>query len=101
MEMGRIQENHDIVYSSWRHGVLKNAKQKIGNKELLPYMKEIITEGLENFFKKEQSLLNDFIKIIKLNAKARMEATKAKTATQTERLNTFKEHRHIVLYKPL
>ena len=50
--MGRIQENHDIVYSSWGHGVLKNAKQKIGNKELLPYMKEIITEGLENFFKK-------------------------------------------------
>ena len=55
-------------------------------------MKEIVTEGLENFFKKDQNLLNDFIKIIKLNAKARMEATKAKTATQTERLNTFKEH---------
>ena len=76
-------------------GFVGNAKEKIGNKELIPYMKEIVTDGLEKFFKKEQALLNDFIKIIKLNAKARMEATKAKTATQTERLNTFKEHRHL------
>ena len=82
-------------------GFAGNAKTKISSKELIPYMKEIITEGLEKYFKKDQALLNDFIKIIKLNAKARMEATKAKTATQTERLNTFKEHRHIVLYKPL
>lgn len=73
-------------------GFVGNAKQKIDNKELIPYMKELISEGLEEFFKVNSTLLDTFIKLIKLNAKARLEAQKAKTATQTERLNTFKEH---------
>ena len=73
-------------------GFVGNAKTKISNKELIPYMKEIVTNGLDEFFSKNKSLLDDYIKIVKLNAKARQEAAKAKTATQVERLNTFKEH---------
>ena len=69
-----------------------NAKQKIGNKELIPYIKDIVTNGLEEFFSKNQAILNDIIKLIKLNVKARIEAVKAKNATQIERLNTFSEH---------
>lgn len=75
-----------------------NAKNKITAKTIVPYMKEIVTNGLDEFFKDNQDILNDYIKLIKLNAKARLEAQKAKTATQTERLNTFKEHKqHCVL----
>lgn len=68
-----------------------NAKQSITNKDLIPYMKEIVTTGLESFFDKNKQMLDDFVKLIKINAKARQEAAKAKTATQTERLNSFKE----------
>lgn len=69
-----------------------NSKNKITAKPIVPYMKELITSGLDEFFKKNSDILNEYIKLIKLNAKARLEAQKAKTATQTERLNTFKEH---------
>lgn len=73
-------------------GFVGNAKQKINCTDLIPYMKDVVTLGLENFFSNNQNILNDYIKIIKLNAKARLEAQKAKTATQTERLNALKEH---------
>lgn len=72
-------------------GFVGNAKEKIGSKELIPYMKEVITNGLDKFFNDNKDLLDEFIKIVKINAKARQEAAKAKTATQTERLNSFKE----------
>lgn len=72
-------------------GFVGNAKEKISNKELIPYIKEVVTNGLEEFFSSNKALLDEFIKLIKLNAKARQEAAKAKTATQTERLNSFKE----------
>lgn len=74
-------------------GFVGNAKQKIGNKELIPYMKKIVTNGLNEFFNKNKEILNEYIKIIKMNAKARIEANKVRVATQTERLNTFKEHK--------
>ena len=73
-------------------GFQGNAKNKITAQPIVPYMKEIITNGLNDFFKEHSDILNEYIKLIKINAKARLEAQKAKTATQTERLNTFKEH---------
>lgn len=73
-------------------GFVGNAKTSIDSKHLLPYMKEIITDGLTAYFKKNQDQLNTIIKVVKLNAKARIEATKAKVATQTERINTLSEH---------
>lgn len=72
-------------------GFVGNAKEKIGNKELIPYIKEIVTGELENFFGNNKGLLEEYIRLIKLNAKARQEAAKAKVATSTERLNSFKE----------
>ena len=82
-------------------GFVGNAKEEIGNEALIPYMKELLNKRIKKFFDENPSVLNEYIKIIKLNAKARIEANKIKTASQTERLNTFKEHKHLVLYKPL
>lgn len=73
-------------------GFVGNAKQKVGNKDLVPYISAIVSSKIDEFFKQNPTILQDFIKIIKLNAKARTEAQKVKTATQTERLNSFKEH---------
>lgn len=69
-----------------------NAKEEITSQLLFPYLKDIINRGLDEFFSKNQSTLNEFIKIIKLNAKARIEMQKVKAATQKERMNSFKEH---------
>jgi DNA gyrase/topoisomerase IV subunit B len=75
-------------------GFVGNAKTQISCKELLPYMKEIVTSSLDEYFNTNPSALTEIIKIVKLNVKARMEAAKAKSATQVERLNTFKEHKN-------
>ena len=72
-------------------GFVGNAKQKVGNTELTPYLNEIINKGLSEFFEKNQKVLDEYIKIVKLNCKARIEMQKVKSATQKERMNSFKE----------
>ena len=73
-------------------GFIGNAKTKIGAEVLVPYLNEIIVTGLDSFFEKNPSVLNEYMRIIKLNAKARVEAAKVKVATQREKMNSFKEH---------
>lgn len=72
-------------------GFVGNAKQKVGNSELIPYITEIVNKGLNEFFEKNQKVLDEYIKIVKLNCKARIEMQKVKTASQKERMNSFKE----------
>ena len=64
----------------------------MGNEALIPYLSEIVNAELDKYFTNNSSCLNEYIKIIKLNAKARIEAAKVKTAVQKERMNSFKEH---------
>lgn len=73
-------------------GFVGNAKTKIGNEALIPYLTEIINTQLDKFFENNPNVLNEYIKIIRLNAKARIEANKVKVATQKEKMNSFKEH---------
>ena len=73
-------------------GFVGNQKKEIGNKDLIPYMKDLLSNLIDDFFNDNPDILNEYIKIIKLNAKARIEAAKAKTASKTERMNTFAEH---------
>ena len=72
-------------------GFVGNSKQKIGNVELTPYLNEIIKTNMDKFFEENPKVLEEYIKIVKLNAKARVEMQKVKTATQKERMNSFKE----------
>ena len=73
-------------------GFVGNAKTRVGNEALIPYLSEIVNAELDKYFTNNSSCLNEYIKIIKLNAKARIEAAKVKTAVQKERMNSFKEH---------
>lgn len=73
-------------------GFVGNAKQKVGNKALAPYITEIVNTGINSFFNENPSVLNEYVRIIKLNAKARIEMQRVKTATQKERMNSFAEH---------
>lgn len=71
-------------------GFVGNAKTKVNSKDLMPYIKDMVTESLDEIFSKNNSLLEEYIRIIKLSTKARQEAMKAKTATQTEKIDNFK-----------
>lgn len=73
-------------------GFVGNAKEKIGNEALIPVIKNIINTKLSEYFTQNQSELTALIKIVKLNAKARIEAAKVKTAIQVDKLNSFKAH---------
>ena len=72
-------------------GFVGNSKTKIGAKELVPYLSNIVNKGLDDFFNENPKTLEEYIKIIKLNAKARIEMQKVKNATQKERMDSFKE----------
>ena len=72
-------------------GFVGNAKTKIGNVELTPYLNEIIKNSMDKFFTDNPKVLDEYIKIVKLNAKARIEMQKVKTATQKERMTSLKE----------
>ena len=70
-----------------------NAKQKIGSEELGPIMVAGITEELVKYLEKDHPETGKNIdKLIKLNAKARIEANKARTATVKNNLTRFDEH---------
>lgn len=73
-------------------GFVGNAKEKIGNEALVPVIKTIVNNCLASYFEKNQSDLSALIKIVKMNAKARIEAAKVKTAIQVDKLNSFKAH---------
>ena len=73
-------------------GFVGNAKQKVGNTELVPFIAEITNKALNEFFDNNPKILEEYIKAIKLNCKARIEMGKIKQASQRERMDSFKEH---------
>ena len=73
-------------------GFVGNAKEKIGNEALTPVIKNIVNKALSKYFSTHSSELTSIIKIVKMNAKARIEAAKVKTAIQVDKLNSFKAH---------
>lgn len=73
-------------------GFVGNAKQEVGNEELAPVIKEILQEELDKYFSSNGAMLNDMVRGIKSSAKARIEMAKVKSATQKEKMNSFKEY---------
>ena len=68
-----------------------NAKVKIKNEDLIPVISSIIQEKLDGFFKDNQATFDLFSKIIKLNAKARIEASNVRNAVKVEKVDKLKE----------
>ena len=68
-----------------------NAKNRIQNEDLKPVLKEIAKEQIEKYFSKESGKLASATKIIKQNAKARIDMQKAKVATVKNRISRFDE----------
>lgn len=69
-----------------------NMKDRIGNPELARPISDIVFKELNKIFNKEADIFDKFIRIIKDNAKNRVELQKLRTATKTERMNNLSEH---------
>lgn len=68
-----------------------NAKMQIGNESLIPIIKDLVNSGLEEVFKNNQNLLQSYTKIVKRNAKARIELNKIKSVVTKPKTNHFQD----------
>lgn len=68
-------------------------KNEVSNDDLADPIKQLATELLEKYFTENKDKLNQIIKIIKVNCKARIDAAKIKTATIKETVNKFDKHK--------
>lgn len=66
-----------------------NAKKQIGNQDLIPIIKDLVNEGLKEFFDKNSGVLQQYVKIIKQNAKARVELNKIKSVNTKPKSDRF------------
>lgn len=69
-----------------------NAKTKIRNEALKPLIKEMVNNELTKFFDAEPGKLQSVIKVIKDNARARIEAQKAKSVSVSKKTDNFSEY---------
>lgn len=67
-------------------------KEKLANDLLTEPIKQLTMNLLSAHFEEKKEKLNQLIKIVKLNAKARIESNKVKQSVMKERTNTFAEH---------
>lgn len=67
-------------------------KNEISNDQLFNPIKQIAIENLEEYFSSNKDKLISIIKIIKMNCKARIDATKIKAASVKESVNKFEKH---------
>lgn len=69
-----------------------NMKEEIGNKDLIQPMKEIVNAELEKYFSEHEEHLKQILKLIKLNAKVRIEATKVRTKIAKNAVTKWNTH---------
>lgn len=69
-----------------------NMKESIGNKKLVEPLKEIVNNALENYFSEEQDQLKIILKLIKVNAKVRIESNKVRSKVAKEKIDKWNKH---------
>lgn len=80
-------------------GFVGNAKEKIGNKTLVPILKQVITSALEEYFSKNKNVLDEFVRIVRTNARARVESQRVREATRSESVSGFVDESKIKNYR--
>ena len=91
-----IEEGLNLVvniFTTMQMQFVGQTKTEISNDELFNPIKEIATENLEKYFSDNKDKLTSIVKIIKANCKARINASKIKTATVKETVNKFDKHK--------
>ena len=80
------------VSTSMDPGFTGQTKEKIENSMFIKPLKEIVKKELDKYFDKNPKDLKSFTNVIKANAKARYESTKAKQAVIKREVSAISEH---------
>lgn len=80
------------VSTSLEVGWTGQTKEKIENAKFIKPLKEIVKRELDKYFEKNPKELKSYTNIVKANAKARYESTKAKQAVIKREVSAISEH---------
>lgn len=74
-------------------GFTGQTKQKISSEQVFALVKSMATRTVQEYFESNKDVLDKLIKIVKLNAKARVEMNKIKSSVIKESVTVWDEHR--------
>lgn len=100
------KEKYSILYNDIRNSLViglnvstsmdahftGQTKEKIENPKMVKPLKEIVKRELDKYFEKNPKELKSYTNIVKANAKARYESTKAKQAVIKREVSAISEH---------
>ena len=73
-------------------GFVGNVKEKIDNKKLVPYIKEALSQAIDQFFSENKTILDEYVKTTRTNARLRINLMKEREASKVSRMNSFDEY---------
>jgi len=81
------------VFTDMQMQFVGQTKTAVSADDLYDPIKQMTTEQLENYFNDNKEKLTQIVKLIKINCKARIDASKIKAATIKETVNKFDKHK--------
>lgn len=81
------------LFTDFQIQFVGQTKNEVSNEQLTEPIKEIATSQLEEYFSDNKDKLNHIIKLIKTNCKARINASKIRSAVIKENVNKFDKHK--------
>ena len=73
-------------------GFVGNVKEKIDNKKLIPYIKEVLSEAIDQFFSENKSILDEYVKNVRTSARLRINLQREREAGKVSRSDAFTKY---------
>ena len=73
-------------------GFVGNVKEKIDNKKLIPYIKEVLSEAIDQFFSENKSILDEYVKNVRTSARLRINLQREREAVKVTRSDAFTKY---------
>lgn len=73
-------------------GFVGNVKEKIDNKKLIPYIKEVLSEAIDRFFSENKSILDEYVKNVRTSARLRINLQREREAGKVSRSDAFTKY---------
>lgn len=80
------------IFTDMQMQFVGQTKNEVSSENLVEPIKALATKELNDYFNENKEKLNQLVKIVKSNCKARIDASKLKAATVKENINKFDKH---------
>lgn len=91
-----IEEGLNIIVNmstDMQMQLVGQTKNEVSNDQLVDSIKDLTNDCLDKYFNENKLQLSQLVKIVKTNCKARIDASKIKSATIKETVNKFDKHK--------